>query len=320
MSEISVYKLMNKSGMEVDVLNLGARVSAIRLPVAGQLQEMTMTYEDVNKFTNDPFYIGATVGRVCNRIAKGQFTLNDKIYTLPVNNGENCLHGGDVGFSFFIWQVEQQTNNSITLSLISPDGDQGFPGELATTICYTLTDDNTLNMQFKASSDQDTVVNLCNHCYLNLGEENIDSLNLVIKSNHVLLLDQYNIPKGDLTPVKNTDFDFNQVANMKERISSLTHPDLSQDEGIDHCYVLDTDDDIVAELSSSKVKLSIRTDQPALQLYTAAYLSEPFTAFQSLCLEAQNFIDAINQPNFPSAVLKQGDTYEQFVSYQFTCL
>lgn len=319
MSVINVIKLKNSNNMEVDILNLGATVASIKFPVNGELKEMTVTYDNVDDFKQDTFYIGATAGRFANRIAKGKFSLNGEHYQLPTNNGGNCLHGGVEGFSHRVWQVENQTQNTVTLVLVSPDGDQGFPGELTTTVIYELTNNNTLDIQFKAQTTKDTAINLCNHCYFNLGEKGIDNLSLKMVSSGILPVDETSIPIGEIRDISGTDFDFNQTVKLSERLAKLTDDMLDVKTGFDHCYVISGNpQEVVAELSSEQVKLSITTDQPGLQFYTAAYLTAPFKPFQGLCLEAQNYPDAINQPQFPSAELKAGDTYQKQVSYQFS--
>ncbi|MGJ8693786.1 MAG: aldose epimerase family protein [Thalassotalea sp.] len=319
MSDINVITLNNDSGMEVDILNLGARVSSIKFPVNGKLKEMTATYQAVEDFKTDQFYIGATAGRYANRIAKGQFSLGDETFQLTTNNGENCLHGGVEGFSHRYWQVEAQNKQSVVLVLISPDGDQGFPGEMTTKVKYTLTADNSLDIEFSATSTKDTTVNLCNHCYFNLGEPDINTLSLMIKSEHILPVNENSIPTGELRAITNTDFDFSEAVALSKRLPNISDKMLSVATGFDHCYTINGDiSEVVAELSSKQVSMTIKTDQPGLQFYTAAYLSGAFKPFEALCLEAQNYPDAINQPKFPSALLKAGDSYHKMVSYIFS--
>lgn len=319
MSEINVIKLVNNNGMEVNILNLGATVSSIKLPVNGELKEMTATYENVEDFKSDPFYIGATAGRYANRIAKGQFSINGEQYSLTTNNGGNCLHGGDNGFTHRFWQVENQSDTSVSLVLISPDGDQGFPGELTSKVHYELSADNQLKITFSAETTKDTTVNLCNHCYFHLGESNIENLSLKIISNAMLPVDETSIPTGELRDITGTDFDFNQSVKLSERLPNLTDDMLDVTTGFDHCYAIAGDiNEVVAELVSDNVKLSITTDQPGLQFYTAAYLAGAFKPSEGLCLEAQNYPNAINQENFPSAVLRVGETYQKQVNYCFS--
>mgnify|MGYP003388190355 CR=1 FL=1 len=321
MNKINVITLVNNNGMEVDILNLGATVSSIKLPVNGELKEMTVTYENIEDFASDPFYIGATAGRYANRIAKGQFALNGQKYQLTTNNGGNCLHGGVEGFTHRLWQVESKDETSVTLVLISPDGDQGFPGELTTKVQYILSSENELSIIFSAESTKDTTINLCNHCYFHLGEDNIENLTLKIVSDAMLPVDETSIPTGELRNIHGTDFDFNQPVSLANRLPNLTDEMLDVTTGFDHCYTISGNiEEVVAELSSDTVKMSITTDQPGLQFYTAAYLSGVFKPFEGLCLEAQNYPDAINQSHFPSAVLKASDTYVKRVNYCFLTL
>lgn len=319
MFDLSVITLRNNQGMEVDILNFGARVSSIRFPVQGVLTEMTMTYDEVEKFTTDAFYIGATCGRFANRIAGGKFSLNGEDYQLNQNSDGNCLHGGESNFANRYWQVEYQNKQSVVLTLTSLDGDQGFPGNLNVKVKYTLTADNALDFEYSARSDQDTTVNLCNHCYFTLGEPDIHSLSLIINSDYVLPVDEKLIPTGELKAVADGDFDFNQAVLLKERLVNLSDESLVATKSFDHCYVIKPDiENIAAVLSSNEVSLTIRTDQPGIQFCTASFLSGDFKPFQGVCLEAQNYPDAINNPDFPSALLKAGEHYHKLVSYQFT--
>lgn len=305
--------------MEVDILNLGATVSSIRFPVNNTLKEMTLTYDNVDDFLNDPFYLGATCGRFANRIAKGKFLLDANSYQLTQNNDGNCLHGGTEGFTHRFWRASEQSTNSILFTLISPDGDQGFPGEVTATVRYTLTSDNALAIDYGATTDQSTIINLCNHCYFNLGETDIHSLNLTINSEDIVVVENC-IPTGAARNIKNSAFDFLDTVALKERMANY-QDDMLDEMGYDHCYMIDGNmHQAAAELSSNDVKLSVYTNQPGLQLYTAAYLSEPFKPFQALCLEAQNYPDAINHFHFPSPILKPDETYSKQVVYQFTAL
>lgn len=319
MDKINIIKLVNKQGMEVSILNLGAIIHSIKFPIHGNATEMTMNYDDVEQYKTDPFHIGATAGRFANRIANGKFSIEETEYQLSVNNNGNCLHGGFEGFAHKLWSIEQQTNNSVSLTLISPDGDQGFPGELTANVIYTLTNDNTLTIDFFATTDKSTVINLCNHCYFNLGENNIYPLSLKLKCNHVLPVNDNMIPTGEIKNIINTDFDFNQTTYIEERLGHLTDKTLSAESGYDHCYVIDHDrQGPVAELSSDKVKMSITTNQPGIQLCTASFLGGDFKPFQALCLETQNYPDAINHTQFPSAVLKPEERYHHQVSFNFS--
>ncbi len=329
---VQSYLLRNQNGMEVRLLDYGARVSSIRFPVNGSLEELTLAYESAEQFIDDPFYLGATVGRVSNRIAQGRFTLNGQQYQAVQNNGEHCLHGGSQGFSYKHWQLAHQDiiANKLTFSLLSEAGEQGFPGELLAKVSYQLTEDNQLMIAFQATTDQDTPVSLCNHCYFHLGETNINDLDLQLNSHFYLPTDNTGIPIEPPQSTKNTDFCFSQQRAIGQAIERATSSQIGDANGYDHCYVLahsNVNKNRLAEPvailrgRTNGITMQLYTDQPGLQLYSGQYLNHPFQPLQAVCLEAQGIPNAINSGNEDlrnEAILRKEKQYCAKVIYQFS--
>jgi len=325
-TEVETILLINDYGMSVEILNFGARIKSIKFPVNSKETEMTLGYASPEEYLNDEFYLGATCGRVCNRIAGGKFQLDGKQYQLSQNDGENCLHGGDDNFSFRYWQIDRQsfTNNSVTLLLVSPNGDQGFPGTLNLSVTYQLSADNKLSIQYSANTDLTTVINLTNHSYFNLGEKDCQSLQLQMNASAYLESDDSNIPTGKVIAVAETDYSFREPVSVGNRQKNTEDKSLKQKNGYDHCFVLDNTafEEPKAILTSLKnqVSLSVYTDQSAIQLYTGFYLSGHFNSYQGLCLEAQNYTDADNHNHFPTNILKPNQQYQRNIIFGFASI
>ncbi|QBG35065.1 aldose epimerase family protein [Litorilituus sediminis] len=323
---MKAFLLQNEQGMQVTLLEYGARVSSILFPVNGTLTEMTLGYRDNSQYLQDDFYLGASVGRVCNRIAQGQFILNGTHYQLSQNSGAHCLHGGEIGFSQQYWQVDSESISaqSIIFSLLSKEDDQGFPGELIVKIKYTLTDENSLVIDFTGLASATTLINLCNHCYFHLGDNSINDLALYINADDYLPIDNTGIPLGKPKPVAKSDFDFSKETLVFDKLTNSTEQQIITNKGFDHCYVLSSNknSDLKANAvlisRKSGVQLSVYTDQLGMQLYTGQYLSGDFKPYQALCLEAQHFPDAINNPYLSSPIVETGKRYSKQVKYQFT--
>lgn len=318
---IEFITLNNANKMHVTICNLGARITSILFPCQDQLQEMLVTYAEPEHYIKDEFYLGATCGRVCNRIANGQFALDGKHYQLSTNDNGNCLHGGTNNFATRYWQIDQHTlrNNYLRLLLTSSDGDQGFPGEVTAAVEYELNDDNELSMQFSATTDQATPINLTNHCYFNLGESDAQDLLVSINAEQILEKTNTGIPTGKLLSIAGSLFDFRSQKSLNEQYSTPNYQAFFNTDDYDHCYVLANSQSPHATLSSVKngIQMVLQTDQPAIQFYSGRYLASPFKPHQGLCLEAQNYTDAINQPHFPSSVLAPNSVYKRFIRYSF---
>ena len=315
--------LTNDFGMSVEIINFGARIKSIKFPVNDKATEMVLGYDSPQEYLSDPFFLGATCGRVCNRIAGGKFEFAGRQYQLTQNDGENCLHGGIDNFSMRYWKIDEETvtDTSVTLSLVSPNGDQGFPGKLELSFTYQLSADNKLTIEYSANTDLATPVNLTNHAYFNLGEKDCQSLYLQLMSSRYLETNVTNIPTGNIIGVANTDYNFREPASIGYRQQNTKDESLKAKSGFDYCFVLDnsTFKEPKAVLTSinNQIRLSVYTDQPTIQLYTGGYLSGKFSRYQGLCLEAQNYTDADNNKHFPSNVLLPKQKYRRKIVFGF---
>jgi len=326
MNRLETVSLTNESGMLVEIINLGARIKSIKFPVNNIPTQMTLGYKTAEEYIDDDSYLGATCGRVCNRIAGGKFELEGRHYQLIQNDGDNCLHGGSDNFSLRFWQIDKETvsDSSVTLSLVSPNGDQGFPGTLTISVSYALSEDNKLSIQYSANTDLTTLINLTNHTYFNLGEKGCESLYLQLFSSTYLESDSSNIPTGNIIDVEGSDYNFKHPAQIGHQQNNTNDKSLKEKQGYDHCFILDDTpfDKPKAILTSvqNQISMSIYTDQPTIQLYTGFYLTGEFTSYQGLCLEAQNYTDAQNHQHFPSNVLKPKQTYQRKIVFGFETL
>lgn len=325
------YLLSDDKGLTVKVLAFGGIISSICL----KGKELSLGYDDLSLYLDDPFYLGATVGRYANRINQGEFYLGDQKYTVSNKPGEHCLHGGEKGFNKQIWQVIYHHKDELKLYLHSPDGSQGFPGNLDVWQTISLSD-NQIKIAFQALSDKDTVVNLTNHCYFNLnGDENlIDNHYLQLFSNHYLPTDEEGIPTGKIEPTLGTSFNFNE-SNQLNQVLASDDEQIQLANGIDHCFTLGNtdkpcgnkeqsvkekiDNQLVAKLTSpqSNIMLSLFTSLPGVQVYTGNYLTTPFKKNQGVCLEAQFWPDSPNNNDFPSTKLNANEKLNHEIIYAF---
>ncbi|MEU6712601.1 aldose epimerase family protein [Nonomuraea sp. NPDC046802] len=294
---------LSSGRLRAEVLTYGAIVRS--LEVSGV--NVVLGLDTLEDYLTRSRYFGAVVGRYGNRIAGGRFTLDGVEYRLPVNNDPNSLHGGTEGFDAKVWTIEARGDDSVTLSLTSPDGDQGYPGTLTASVTYTLQDD-ALRIDYTAETDAPTVVNLTNHSYFNL-KGGGDVLDHVVRmdAEHYLPVDEHKIPTGELAPVKGTPFDFTAPHTVGERY----------DGGYDHCFVLDGG----IQVTGGGLTMEVTTTEPGVQFYAGGMLdgvATPFGAFAGLCLETQHFPDSPNQPRFPSTVLRPGERRTSTTTYRFT--
>ncbi|MBB1290015.1 galactose mutarotase [Pseudoalteromonas sp. SR43-6] len=314
---LQVIQLSDGENLAAEILPFGAIIKSIKF----KKQEMTLSVDDPQYYLENPFYLGATVGRYANRIAKGRFSLSGTQYQLEANNGPNSLHGGVKGFNKVLWQVTKQTESEVELYYCSPDGEQGFPGELQ--VWQTISAKNgELTLHFKALTNKETLVNFTNHCYFNLdGSESINEHLVQINTERYLPIDTTSIPLNEAALVCGTCFDFTKPAQVGEALSAV-HPQLEAGNGFDHCYIFNDDSSLktMATLTSphTNVSLTLKSTQPGMQLYTANFVGSPFKARQALCFEAQNWPDAPNRENFPKANLLPAEKYEQVIIYAFS--
>lgn len=314
---LQVIQLSDGENLAAEILPFGAIIKSIKF----KKQEMTLSVDDPQYYLENPFYLGATIGRYANRIAKGRFNLSGTQYQLEANNGPNSLHGGVKGFNKVLWQVTKQTESEVELYYCSPDGEQGFPGELQ--VWQTISAKNgELTLHFKAITNKETLVNFTNHCYFNLdGSESINEHLVQINTDRYLPIDTTSIPLNEAALVCGTCFDFTKPAQVGEALSAV-HPQLEAGNGFDHCYIFNDDSSLktMATLTSphTNVSLTLKSTQPGMQLYTANFVGSPFKARQALCFEAQNWPDAPNRENFPKANLLPAEKYEQVIIYAFS--
>lgn len=332
------YTLSNSHGMRVRILSYGGIIQSIEAPDRhGRTADIVLGFPTLADYVteNSPaagggVYFGALIGRYANRIAKGTFTLDGVTYHVPVNNNGNSLHGGTAGFNEKVWNVQElsgQGTAGLRLSVVSPDGDQGYPGTLTATVTYTLDDQNRLSIGYQATTDKPTVVNLTNHTYWNLAGESSGDVydqQLMINADRYTPTDSTQIPTGRLVPVHGTPFDLRTPTPIGAHISD-NDPQLLIGQGYDHNWVLNRPDDTSLSLAARATDpasgrvLTVLTTQPGLQFYSGNFLTgtlvgtggRTYRQSDGFALETQHFPDSPNHPGFPSTVLRPGQTYQQ---------
>ncbi len=337
---IKTYTIKNKSGVTITVINYGAIITSILVPDRkGQLGDVALGFHQAEEYITavDKPYFGAIVGRYGNRIAKGKFSLDGEDFTLATNNGDNHLHGGLVGFDNVIWDAQPIRGagwEGLKLSYHSKDGEEGYPGNLDVTASYKLTDDNTLTVEYLATTDKATPVNLTQHTYFNLkgeGQGTILDHELMLNARKYTPVDAGLIPIGELAAVAGTPFDFTTSKPIGRDIS-VVNEQLSRGRGFDHNFVLDRKDanDMVLaarvyEPTTGRV-LEVHTTEPGVQFYCGNFLDGRLTGKSGnayvhrggFCLETQHFPDSPNQPQFPSTILRPGEDYRSTTTFTFS--
>ena len=329
--------LSNKQGAELVVLNYGAKIVSLMVPDRdGRLTDVVTGHNSIEEYlTSEEPYFGAICGRYGNRIAKGRFTLDGVTYDqLPINNGPNCLHGGIKGFNSVVWDMKQTDAQTVELCYTSEDGEEGFPGELKTVVTYHLSDENEVEIRYRAETSKPTVLNLTNHSYFNLsgaGDPYVGDHLLTINADYYLPTDETAIPYGPKEAVAGTPMDFRTPHTVGERINE-PFEQLKFGKGYDHTYILNKEkaDDYAfcARCSSPKtgIVMEVYTSQPGVQLYTGNWMTGNFVGKNgqryperaALCLETQHFPDSPNKPEYPSTVLRPGETFESRTTYKFS--
>ncbi len=331
---VDLYTLINDSGMEIKISNYGGTIVSILTPdQTGALADIVLGFDRLAGYVQAQPFLGALIGRYANRIAQGRFTLNGVDYSLAQNDGPNHLHGGLMGFDKVIWQAmpfESEDEVGLSLNYQSVDQEEGYPGSLDVQVRYTLTNDQALKIDYIATTDQDTIVNLTNHTYFNLaGAGNILKHEVTLNADRFTPINETLIPTGEFRRVADTPMDFTHSIAIGDRIDQ---PDeqLNFGRGYDHNWVLNKPDGrltlaaTVYEPTTGRV-LETYTSQPGVQFYTGNFLDgtligkggQPIQKHAGFCLETQHFPDSPNQPAFPSAVLKPGETYAQTTIYRF---
>jgi aldose 1-epimerase len=334
---IEQYTLRNGNGVEVKVITYGGRITSLKVPNKnGEIENVVLGFDNIEDYQKHNPFFGALIGRYGNRISKGKFTLDGNQYTLATNDGLNHLHGGVNGYDKVIWTaepIEEEENQSLKLTYLSKDGEEGYPGNLKITVIYSLTKDNTVVLDYEASTDKKTVVNLTQHTYFNLtGDFSNDILGheIVINSDTFLPVDTMLIPTGEIRAVKGTPFDFNNTKKINQEINT-NNEQLKFGKGFDHCWVLNGEKGDMRFVASAYNETSGRlmevySEEPAIQFYTGNFLdgslSMPnggtYAHRTGFCLETQHYPDSPNQKSFPSVVLNLGETYKTKTSFKFS--
>jgi len=332
---VDLYTLRNSKGAEARICNYGGIVVSLKVPDRkGQLGDVVLGYDTLDGYLNETPYFGALIGRYGNRIAKGKFTLNGKEYTLATNNGPNALHGGIKGFDKVVWQARAfhgPLGQALELRYLSQDGEEGYPGNLSVTATYTLTEQNGLQLEYAATTDKDTVLNLTQHTYFNLaGKGDVLDHVVMMPADRFTPVDATLIPTGKLRSVTGTPFDFTSPKPIGARIGQ-TDEQLKFGNGYDHNFVFDKrigDLTLLARVSepTSGRILEVLSTEPGLQFYTGNFLNGTLTGKggtvynfrNAFCMEPQHFPDSPNQRNFPSVVLKPGQIYRNTIVFRFS--
>jgi len=331
---VYLFTLLNSRGAEAKISNYGGIVVSLKVPDReGRLGDVVLGFDNLDDYIKHSPFFGCLVGRYGNRIAKGKFTLNGTEYTLAINNGPNALHGGIKGFDKVVWDprvTSNQNGPALELQYLSKDGEEGFPGNLSVTAVYALTEENGLRLDYTATTDKDTVLNLTQHSYFNLlGRGDVLNYEVMIAADRFTPTDSTQIPTGELRAVEGTPFDFRKAIPIGARINQ-DDEQLKAGHGYDHNFVLNKPPSQlglaarVYDPVSGRV-LEVLTTEPAMQFYTGNFLNgvkgkhgadyQPRSGF---CMEPQHFPDSPNHPNFPSVVLKPGDLYKNTIIYQFS--
>ena len=334
--EVDIYTLTNKNGMKAQIINYGAIITSLTAPDKnGKMEDVVLGYtKPEDYFNGNPYFFGALIGRYGNRIANAKFTLDGKTYELNKNDGPNHLHGGKEGFYTKLWSAEPVKNSkspALKLTYVSEDGEQGFPGKLTTSVIYTLTDDNSLEIDYEATTDKNTIVNLTQHSYFNLSGKFTQPITdhiLQLSADKFIPVNDVLIPTGELKDVNNTPFDFRKEKAIGKDINS-NDEQIKKGKGYDHCWVLNGNGlrpaGTLYHPGSGRV-MEMITDQPGVQFYSGNFLDGKFDTktggkneFRTgLCLETQHYPDSPNQPSFPSVELKPGEKYHTKTIYKFS--
>lgn len=336
---VYVFEITNKNGMMVAITNFGGIITSIKVEDKyGAFSEVALGYNEIEKYMKNPNYFGAIIGRYANRIANGQFRLNNIDYKLAQNDNNNHLHGGVVGFDKVLWEADTFTKENsagLLLSYLSKDGEEGYPGNLNVVVCYTLTDDNEINIEYKATTDKPTICSLTNHTYFNLLDGGVSSVlnhKLKINADYFTPISKYAIPFGEIRNVEDTPFDFRSGIELGKNIEN-DDEQLKNASGYDHNYIINGEFGTlrkaaeVYEEKSGRI-LEVLTTEPGVQLYTGNFIDESLTGRNNtvynrrngFCLETQHYPDSPNNPKFPTVELKPDQVYSSKTIYKFSAV
>ncbi|HUI33657.1 MAG TPA: aldose epimerase family protein [Dysgonamonadaceae bacterium] len=329
-----LFVLMNDAGMEVTVTNYGGRIVSVMVPDKnGEMQDVVLGFDSIDDYVNIDNNFGATIGRYGNRIGEGKFEVDGVEYELPQNNFGHTLHGGVNGFDKQVFDAVQVDDQTVEMTYISKDGEEGFPGNLTTKVTMTLTDDNAIDIQYEAETDKETVVNLTNHSYFNLSGDPkntiLDHL-LTINADSFTPVDSTFMTTGEIATVEGTDMDFRTPTLVGERINNYDYDQLKNGDGYDHNWVLNSVEDISIPAASvyypgTGIELTVYTIEPGIQIYTGNFLDGSVTGKKgieyakrtAICLETQKYPDSPNKPDWPSPYLKPDEKYTSRCIYKF---
>ena len=330
-----LFVLKNASGMEVAITNFGGRIVSVMVPdKTGKMIDVVLGFDSIADYINVPSDFGATIGRYANRINQGKITIDGKTIQLPQNNFGHCLHGGPQGWQYQVFKnVNQIDEKTIEMTRFSPDGDMNFPGNVEAKVTFTLTDDNAIKIDFNATSDQKTVINMCNHSYFNLAgdpSQPITADELYVNADNFTPVDSTFMTTGEIVTVKETPMDFTTPKLVGKEIDNFENIQLKNGNGYDHNWVLNTNGDVsqlAAKVVSpaSGVTLEVYTNEPGIQVYTGNFLDGTVTGKKGIvynqrtgiCLETQHYPDSPNKPEWPSVILEPGKVYQSTCIYKF---
>lgn len=329
-----LYVLTNSNGMEACVTNYGGRIVSLMVPDRdGKMQDVVLGHDSIADYVNIDGNFGALIGRYGNRIDQGRFTLNDSIYQLPQNNYGHCLHGGPVGFHHSVWDAQQPNDSTLVLTLSSPDGEAGFPGNVNVTVTYSLSSDNSLAINYEAETDKPTILNLTNHSYFNLSGNPANDIlaeQVYINADGYTPIDSTFMTNGEIAPVEGTPFDFRTAKPVGQDIEA-DHPQLCNGLGYDHNFVLNTkgdSDEVAASITDPQtgIKMEVLTTEPGLQFYVGNFLDGTvkgkkgiaYPRRSAICMETQHYPNTPNIPQWPSVVVNPGEKYKSLCVYRFS--
>lgn len=331
--QTDLFVLKNKGGMEVCITNFGGRIVSVMVPdKEGRMQDVVLGFDSIQDYIKYPTDFGASIGRYANRINRGKIVIDGVAYQLPQNNYGHCLHGGFRGFQYQVFDAHQLNEQSLELTYLSKEGEEGFPGNLTCQVTFTLMDDNAIDIRYSAETDRTTIVNMTNHSYFNL-DGNPSGMNagylLTIDADSYTPVDSTFMTTGEIAFVEGTDMDFRQPTAIGERIDN-DFIQLKYGKGYDHNWVLNTrgdDSRVCATLESLQtgIVLDVYTNEPGIQIYAGNFLDGMLTGKKgivythrsSVCLETQKYPDTPNKPDWPSALLKPGEKYNSHCVYKF---
>lgn len=333
----ALYTLQNENGMEACITNFGGRIVSLMVPDCdGNFHDVVLGFDSIAAYfpENNQTDFSAAIGRYANRINKGRFVINGDTVKLPTNNFGHCLHGGPTGWQYKVYDAKQPDDTTVVLTLQSPDGDNGFPGNVTAQVTYKLTADNRLDISYEAVTDKATVINMTNHAYFNLNgdpSQPITDNTLLVNASTYTPVDSTFMTTGEILPVADTPMDFTTPRVIGERIDETQFEQIKNGKGYDHNWVLDTkgDDSLIAarlQSPSTGIVLEVLTDEPGIQVYSGNFLDGTITGKNgkvynqraAICLETQHYPDSPNKPEWPSVELRPGNIYKSHTVFAFS--